>query len=409
MTHTTAERPRKHRVLKVVLPAAILALAIGAAAVLLATRPSAGRAQPQAKAALVKEQPATRQDKAATFEVMGTVTAARETELKARVSGHVLSLGGAFAPGGLLRKGQTALRLDDADYRLAVRQAESAVVTAKADLDLELGQQRVAEAQLEMLKEAAGTVDGDTSLALRKPQLAQARAALEDAEASLEQARLNLARTTVSAPFNALVTERSVNLGAQVSTSDALGTLVDTDEYWVQAAVPVERLHWMRFSGGDGPGSPAEIIARSQPDPRSGHVLRVTGALAESSRMALVLISVPDPLGLAGGEPPLLLDEYVTVRITGRVIPDVVPLPRSALREDAKVWIDQNGKLDIRPVAVAWRERDTVYLSSGVEPGEMIVLTDISGATQGMALRVQDGAGASGGEAATATGAGHEG
>jgi len=387
--HTTANRSRLRTLLLAAAPVVILALGAAVAAVLMITRPMAGKSAPTVTATLVQVQPAAVTDHAVTFEVMGSVAAAREVDLRARVSGHVQSLSDRFTPGGLVGEGDMILALDDADYGLALRQAQSAVDTARADLDLEMGRQRVARAQLDMLTEAAGPA-GDTSLALRRPQLAQAQAALAQAEADLEQARLNLERTTVRAPFNALVAERSVNLGSQVSTSDTLATLVGTDEYWIEAAVPVDKLCWMRFASGDGQGSAVEITARSQLEPVRGHVLRRDGALVESSRMARVLISVPDPLGLGRGGRPMLLDEYVTVRVTGDVVRDVVALPRAALREGAYVWIFEAGKLRIRPVIVAWSDADMVYVSDGVTSGERIVVTDIATPVEGMSLRLQD-------------------
>jgi RND family efflux transporter MFP subunit len=389
-------------------PLAILALGAAVAAALMATKPVAGKAAPQAKSVLVQVLPATVTDQEAAIEVMGVVAPAREITLRARVAGCVQALGDTFVPGGRLRQGERVVALDDADYRLAVRQAQSAVDTAQASLDLEMGQQRVAQAQLDMLAQAAGAVGGDTSLALRQPQLAQARATLEDARASLEQARLNLERAAVRAPFNALVTERSVNLGSQVATSDTLATLVGTDEYWVKAAAPVDRLGWLEFSSPDAPGSPVRITARSQSAPVAGRVLRLAGGLIESSRMAQVLISVPDPLGLKRGGPPLLLDEYVTARISGRTMRGVAPLPRAALREEAAVWICAEGKLEIRPVTVAWRDADMVYLSAGVQPGELIVTSDIASPAAGMALRISGGDGA-GGRTPEAAGDAHAG
>ena len=105
--------------------------------------------------------------------------------------------------------------------------------------------------------------------------------------------------------------------------------------------------------------------------------------------MARVLVAVPDPLDLEHGGQPLQLDEFVTIRVVGRVMRGVVPLPRTALREGDKAWVCKGDVLDIRPVDVAWSGRDTVYVSSGLEPGDLVVTTDISGPVQGMRLRIE--------------------
>ncbi|MBU1002983.1 MAG: efflux RND transporter periplasmic adaptor subunit [Proteobacteria bacterium] len=372
------------------LPLLLLAVGAAAAFLLLSTKPSAGRARTSGDGPLlVQTQAVQAEDKAVTIMVMGTVSAAREIELRSRVAGHIQELSASFTPGGLLRAGQLALSLDDIDYRLAARQAENAVARTRADLDLEMGQQRVARAQLDMLPQSSSEALDEASLALREPQLVQARADLDDAEANLAQARLDLERTRVKSPFNALVTQRSVNLGSDISTTDTLGTLVGTDEYWVEAVVPVDQLRWINFSTDKQAGSPAEIFSRSRPNPRQGQVLHRIGALVESSRMARVLISIPDPLGLKDDDQPLVLNEYVSVRITGPTINGVVSLPREALREGTLVWVATGDTLDIRPVTVAWSDSDTIHITSGLTPGERVITTDIASPVQGMSLRVQ--------------------
>ena len=63
-------------------------------------------------------------------------------------------------------------------------------------------------------------LDGDErDRVLRKPQLNKLEAARDMAEAQLEQAALDRRRTEIRAPFNAVIRERFVNLGAQVSSA----------------------------------------------------------------------------------------------------------------------------------------------------------------------------------------------
>jgi len=383
---------RPPRWMTVGLPIVLLAFGAAMAVLFLSTRPSAGRgAKSVAAPLLVQTVDVAPQTQAMIVEVMGTVVASREIDLNARVSGQVASLAPGFVPGGLLKAGETALTLDDADYALAARQAENALATAQADLDLEMGQQRVAQAQLQMLSKDDPEAGGEEAgLALRQPQLAQARAAVDDAAADLEQARLNLARTRVAAPFNALVTARSVAEGSEVTTSLSLGTLVGVDEYWVEAAVPVDQLRHIAFNAKGGHGSPVEVIGRSSATPHAGYVLRNVGELVESSRMARVLISVPDPLGLKTGGQPLVLNEYVTAKITGPSVEGVYILPRSALREGGSVWVAKGSTLDIRPVTVGWSDADKVYITAGLEPGLKVVTSSIASPVQGMNLRLDD-------------------
>lgn len=106
--------------------------------------------------------------------------------------------------------------------------------------------------------------------------------------------------------------------------------------------------------------------------------------------MARVLISVRDPLNLAGkdGVKPLLLGSYVSVKIDGGQLTDVYELPRSAFRDNTSIWVlTADGTLDIRPVKPIWRDNDTIVLTSGIAADETIVTSNLSAPMQGMRLR----------------------
>jgi multidrug efflux pump subunit AcrA (membrane-fusion protein) len=80
---------------------------------------------------------------------------------------------------------------------------------------------------------------------------------------------------------------------------------------------------------------------------------------------------------------------FVDVEIIGKTLSGVFVVPRAALREGDTVWtMDDEGKLRVTPVTVVRRERDTVILRDGFPEGASIVLTNISGAAEGMKLRL---------------------
>jgi hypothetical protein len=122
-------------------------------------------------------------------------------------------------------------------------------------------------------------------------------------------------------------------------------------------------------------------------------VIRLLGDLEPDGRMARVLVAVPDPLDLgrpADDRMPLLIGDYVRVEIHGRRIDGVYRIPRSALRDNTRVWVatDQD-RLSIRTVAVAWRDAETVLVQRGVAPGERLIISDLPAPVAGMALRIK--------------------
>ena len=87
--------------------------------------------------------------------------------------------------------------------------------------------------------------------------------------------------------------------------------------------------------------------------------------------------------------PPLLIGEYVRLEIEGRQLQNVYRIPRSALRDDANLWIVSNdGKLNIRKVKIVWRDTQTVLLQEGLEPGDRLIVSDLASPIQGMPVQM---------------------
>jgi len=354
------------------------------------TAPVMQRKTPERKVAVVEVRTASLGDACTVVSAMGTVTAAREVTLKAQVAGVVRSLGRAYVPGGRIAKGAELLSLDPADYQVAVKKAQSALDDARAALAIEQGSQTIAREELKLLAEMSADTVSQTDLALRKPQLQQAQANVASAEADLDQAMLDLNRTVVRAPFNAMIVARNVNVGTYAGAQESLATLVGTDEFWVEAVVSLEQLALIDL---ETPGG-CPVIIRSQAGGGqwSGHVVQVAGKLNDTSRMATVIIAVKNPLGTVDhpSAARLMIDDYVYADITGRALTGVVELPRAALQDDDTVWINRDNRLDIRNVTLAWKSADAVFLKSGVAAGEQVVMSSLAAPVQGMPLKTTD-------------------
>ena len=395
-------RPKKtggwRSLCKIVLPLIVLASGLVIASYVYSTAPEAKRKRPPEKAPLVLVERVSRATRQVMIPAMGTVIPAREIALKAQVSGTIQTMDAEFITGGVFKANDKIAAVDSKDYDLAVVQMESQVADARYALKLEMGQQDVAKQEWKLLNGSQPVSDEDAELALRKPHLAKARADLAAAKAELDQARINRERTKVKAPFNCIVMAKHVDLGSFVSNQDEIATLVGTDEYWVQAAVPVDRLKWIAIPRTQKEiGATARIIYGTNgksPKIRTGRVIRLLADLEEAGRMAQILISVKDPLDLqstGSSQSPLLIGEYVRVEIEGPLIAGVISVPRSAVRDGDKVWTAGNdGTLDVRTVDIVWRDDDTVVVKKGLNDGDRLILSDLSAPVPGMKVLVQE-------------------
>jgi len=401
---TTNDTPKQNRartvrgpssiLVRAVLCAIIIAAGVIAANYLMNSAPKARRRPPQKMTPLVRVQTVYPTTQAVVIRVMGTVIPAREITLKSRVSGEIVSTHPDFTEGGLMPKGTKILQIDDVDYKLALAQKKSVVVNAGYALKLEQGHQEVAEREWALLKDGRPGAKEDAELALRRPHLEKVQSDLEAAEAGLEKARLDLARTRIYAPFNTIIRATLVEIGSQVVPQDSLAELVGADEYWVQVSIPVDRLRWITIPRRHKePGVPARIIYRSGAE-RSGTVIKLLSGLEPEGRMARLLVSVKDPLGLetpGDRRPSLLIGEYVRVEIQGQQIDGAYRIPRTALRDDTHIWIvGEDDKLRIRKVDTFWRDSDTVLLKEGLQPGERLIVSDLSTPIAGMPLNIEN-------------------
>ena len=131
---------------------------------------------------------------------------------------------------------------------------------------------------------------------------------------------------------------------------------------------------------------------------RTGEVIELLGDLETEGRMARILATVKDPLGLKdSGQTtrPLLIGEYVRVEIEGSPLSQVFRIPRAALRENDTIWVMRDDStLDIRPVTTIWRDTQTVFLDQGLNPGDRVIVSDLAAPVAGMKIEMEGAEGA---------------
>ena len=387
------KRPPLKSILIWAISAVIVILAVAFAKYQIATQPKAERKKLPQQARLVTVQTAEQTTYKTIVSAMGTVVPAKEITLSPEVVGRVVFVSPFVIPGGVIQEGQTLIRIDVRDYEAVVKQRQSEVAKAELNLKMEQGNQLVAQQEYKMLEDIVQ--DQDQELILRKPHLQEAQAALEAAEAALARAHLDVERCTVKVPFNGIIQDKFVDVGAQVTTASALLKIMGTDEYWVEAVLDVGQLQWITIpKNNQQSGSNAKIFNSAWKSDvyRGGTVTRLLGQLEVQGRQAQVLVSVKDPLALESNSsnvPPVLVDSFVRVEIEGVTLPKVFPVNRDYLHDGKNVWImDEEDRLKILSVEIVFRDKETVYLSNGLHPGDRIVTTDISAPVDGMLLRL---------------------
>ncbi len=379
---------------KILLPVLIIGVALAIAALLIISKKTPPKQPKTQLGALVEVLKVMPQDYPLTVRASGTVEARQEINLEPQVSGKVVALGKNFASGVFFHKGDLLIQIEQTDYRLNVEQAEAAL--ARAEVELATTESQAAIARLEWDRLGLQQQGEDANpLTLYEPQMKHAKANIASARAALDQARLSLQRTTIVAPFDARIRSEQVDVGQFVRSGFRLATITGSRSAEVIVSVPMEDLPWLSIpSQRRTAGSKATISLRYGKNETlwPGLIDRALGEVDPRGRMLQVAVRVMDPYRLLeqNTRPPYLeVGMFVDVEFVGPVLEEMIVLPRRALRDNRTVWIaDNDGVLRIRPVEVARLAREQVVISSGLEAGERVVLTTLTGAANGMKLRV---------------------
>lgn len=378
---------------KIILPMAVVVLGVALAVAIFKARPEVDRQEATALPPLVRVVEVEPEDLALTVLSQGTVEPGVESTLVAQVAGRIEWVSPAFAEGGFFEHGSKLVQIDDRDYRLAVSQAEAQVAQAQVRLELE-------QAESELAREEWNDLGvGEASpLALREPQLAEARAAVQAAAATLQKANLELERTSIRSQFAGRVRSKMVDLGQFVNRGAALATVYSTDTAELRLPVPKDQLAFLDLQAGlhlaeVNPGGP-EVILRGEIGSDSyswqGRVVRTGSEFDPVTRMFPLYVQIDDPFGREPGAagPPLPMGLFVNAEIAGRVVYDIMVLPRSALRGAHQVLVvDDESRLRFRDIEVLRTQGDEVLIQSGLAAGEMVCISALESVVDGMRVR----------------------
>jgi RND family efflux transporter MFP subunit len=385
------------KLLKVLLPIAVIAAASAAAVVTVANRQQPERRAPKLATTQVTVTPVERTDYTVEVKSRGTVRPRTESTLIPEVSGRIVKLSSNIREGEFFEADDLLLQIDPRDYEAEVAVAEADVAQARSALAEAQARADQARRDWQRLGEQGEPDD----LVLRKPQLAGARAAVASAEARVVQAKLNLERTRILAPYAGRVLERNVDIGQYVTPGTVLARIYAVDFVEIRLPLTNRQLEFVTVPevyrdetlGVRAPGVPVRLSAKigSKTYTWQGRIVRAEGSIDTQSRQVFVIAQVDDPYGKdPSGRPPLKVGQFVEADIQGTQLNDVIVIPRTALRVGGEVLIvDGQSKLESRRVDVIWSDEQNAVVTSGLEAGDLLVLTPLGAGMDGVEVKAQ--------------------
>jgi RND family efflux transporter MFP subunit len=380
-----------------VVPVLMLSASVAVAVLMYANRPDTALTAPEFKPFLVDVAEVFQEDLHIPVQAQGTVSPHRETTLISEVAGRILSVSPSFNAGGYVREGEVLVRIDESNYQANLLRAAAAVESSEAALAQEKGRAEVAYKEWKQLPKNAQRSQDATDLYLRKPQLEQAEAQLLSARADLKKAQDDLDRTLIRAPYDALIKSKRSDLGQYVSPGTPLAEVFATDYAEVRLAIPQSKIGYLELPGLTGypEGIDPPLVdlytdVSGEVTHWSARLVRTEGLVDERSRVLFVVARIEDPYALqVGDSSPLRIGTFVKANIVGRQFENLVVLPRYVLRAGNQLWVvDEESKLRNRQVGTLRTEGNEIYVTSGLQKGDLVNLTSLSGAVAGTPVRI---------------------
>ncbi|HMB60287.1 MAG TPA: efflux RND transporter periplasmic adaptor subunit [Xanthomonadales bacterium] len=385
------------KLVRIILPAAVIA---GAIFIVMWLVDIAGNKSPEkiaesTSAILVDTIPAEENSLNLSVVSQGPVRPRTETVLVAEVPGKIVEVSKHFVAGGFFKKGEMLLQIDPSDYEAGLKRAQATLASREA----QYADQKARSDQAMKDWKNLGKQGEPSDLTLRKPQLAEALAGVQSAQADLQKAERDLARTRISLPYDGLVRSKQVDVGQYVGPGTTLGVTFSIATAEIRLPLSSTDVAYLQL--------PSAIDIESSNRPRvlltaessgikgqwEAEIIRTEGIIDEKSRVIYAVAQIIDPYAVLGEskQQELRMGTFVKAEIQGQRVENVIVLPRSVLRPDNTVLVaNEQDLLEIRPVEVLRAEPQTVYISSGLMPGEHVITTSLDVPVPGMALSVSE-------------------
>lgn len=355
----------------------------------------------------------------------GRVSPGRNWDSVAEVAGRVIWISDELRDGKIVTKGTELLRIEDANYRLALVQADAQLkvseVRQKSATDaLTIAKQNLSllQAEYKRQQKLAGTgvvsksvlensqrqaLTGQTQVQELQNTLALITAEYQVLLAQQDAAKLDLQRTLQNAPFDVRITEVNIGTAQYANKGQLLFTADGLDIAEIEARFSIGILR--PLIKGVAPGNDINIrtgatrlkaVVRLRTTHHTvewpARVDRVSGTIDPLSQTLGVIVAVDQPYASAspGVRPPLRRDTFVEVELRSEPIKNQAVVPWGAVHDGALYVINDESRLEKRQVTVEFRQQGYAVIKTGVAPGERIVSSDLLTAVEGMLLSPQE-------------------
>jgi membrane fusion protein (multidrug efflux system) len=322
-----------------------------------------------------------------TWEYVGQTAGSREVEVRARVTGILLTRN--FKEGDAVKKGQSLFTIDPKPFEAALQRAVADVAAAEARLD----QARRNAARLKPLyaEKAVSQKENDDAVSGE----AIANADVKAAQARLIEAKLNFEYTRVEAPVSGVTSRAVPSEGTLISGPNVLlTTVMQVEPIWVNFGIP-DNEHMQRQK--DAQAGRLKLpkmfdvelrLADGTVHPQAGKLDFSDARVSTQTGTREARAEVPNPGGA------LRPGQFVRVVLKGAVRPNAVTVPQRAVLEGPQgkfvYVVDEKGTAQPRPVQAGDWSGDQWLITEGLKGGERVITDGVMKIGPGAPVQVAE-------------------
>jgi HlyD family secretion protein len=300
----------------------------------------------------------------------GYVVAQRKAAVASKGTGRLVYLG--VIEGDRVRAGQVLARIEDADVKAQLAQAQANVQLSRAEL-------HDAERSLERERYLSDSgASSQASVDAAEARYQRVKASIATAEAAVQVAQVALENTVIRAPFDGTVLTKNADVGEVVAplaasafSKSAVVTIADLRSLQVEADVAESNLEAV------SPGQPCEIVLDAYPDVRYPGVVAKIVPTADRAK-ATVQVKVAFRSYDARVLPEMSAKVHFLPRPSHVAVDtqSVLVVPGSAVSERngrSVVFVVAGGRAVEVPVVVGRQVGSSVAIREGLRPGTQVV------------------------------------
>jgi multidrug efflux system membrane fusion protein len=313
---------------------------------------------------------------------LGAVTPLATVTVRTRVDGQLMSV--RYREGDTVQKGDLLVEIDDGPYQAALTQAEGQLVRDQATLenariDLVRYQQLVPQRAIP-----------EQQLATQLATVHQYEGVVKVDEGQIESAKVNLAYCKIAAPVTGRIGLRLVDQGNIVHATDANGLVVITQMDPISAIFTIAEDQLQVVIQKMAAGQPLQVDAYD----RAG-----SGKLAQGTLTTLDNQVDPTTGTLKlratfdNSKGTLFPNQFINARLLVQEKRGVTLVPNAAIQRNSQatyVYVVQpDSTVTVRSVVIGTTEGDDSEVTSGLKPGEVVVMTGVDKLEEGSKVNAQ--------------------